>query len=72
VASTNPAAASWLYVQAVLRGCYGPRLAAIVFLQIFFPDRLYRRLADAAISLSRGAVWSRGERRGLKPRIANP
>jgi hypothetical protein len=47
-------------------------LAAIIFLQIFFPDRLYRRLADAAIGMFHGAVWSRKETRALKPRIANP
>jgi glycosyltransferase involved in cell wall biosynthesis len=72
VATANPFEALRLFAQAVIRGCYSARLAAIVFLQIFFPDRLYRRLADGAIALFRGAVWSRGEKRSLDPRIANP
>jgi glycosyltransferase involved in cell wall biosynthesis len=50
-----------LYLAAVLEGCYRPRLAAIVFLQIFLSDRLYRRLADKVIALLHGAVWSRAE-----------
>jgi hypothetical protein len=72
VTVTNPFQALRLYGHAVGRGCYGARLAAIVFLQIFFSDRLYRALADGAISLFRGAVWSRGEKEGLRPRVANP
>jgi len=72
VAATNPFEALRLYTQATIRGCYSARLAAIVFLQIFFPDRLYRALADFAIMRFRGAVWSRGEKRDLRPRIANP
>jgi len=70
VAAASPLAALRLYWHAVTRGCYSARLAATVFLQIFFPDRLYRRLADRAIALTRGAVWSRGERGRL--RIVNP
>ncbi|HEY1961473.1 MAG TPA: glycosyltransferase [Rhizomicrobium sp.] len=38
-----------LYLTALLHGCYRPRLAAIVCLQIFLPDQSYRRLADIAI-----------------------
>jgi hypothetical protein len=38
-----------MYLTAVLHRCYRPRLAAIVFLQIFLPDGLYRRVADTAI-----------------------
>jgi glycosyltransferase involved in cell wall biosynthesis len=72
IVTTNPFEALRLYVQALSRGCYSARLATIVFLQIFFPDTLYRSLADVAISLFRGAVWSRGEKRNLAPRIANP
>jgi glycosyltransferase involved in cell wall biosynthesis len=70
VAAAHPFEALWLYLQAVARGCYSARLAAIIFLQIFFPDRLYRRLADGIIALFRGAVWSRREK--LRPGIANP
>jgi glycosyltransferase involved in cell wall biosynthesis len=40
-----------LYAGAVLRGCYSPRLAVIIFLQIFLPDSLYRRIADRAIGM---------------------
>jgi len=42
---------------------------AIVALQIFFPDWVYRRLADGLIAWSRGAVWSRAERLA-RPRAA--
>jgi glycosyltransferase involved in cell wall biosynthesis len=70
VAKTSRFAALRLYLEAVFHGCYSARLAAVIFLQIFFPDRLYRRLADGAIGTFRGAVWSRAER--LRPRIANP
>ncbi len=47
------------YLNALLHGCYRPRLAAIVFLQIFLPDRVWRGLADWVIGLSRGRVWTR-------------
>jgi glycosyltransferase involved in cell wall biosynthesis len=57
-----------LYLGAVARGCYSPRLAAIVGLQIFFPDRLYRWLADNAIAKFRGAVWSHMEQGAVRPR----
>lgn len=43
--------ALWLYLEAVMRGCYAPKLAAIIFLQIFLPDSLYRRIADQAIGV---------------------
>lgn len=39
-----------LWLDAVRRGCYRPRLAVIVFLQIFLSDRLYRWVADSAIN----------------------
>jgi glycosyltransferase involved in cell wall biosynthesis len=50
VATTHPWRALGLYLNAVFRGCYRPRLAAIVFLQIFLPDGFYRRIADRAIA----------------------
>ena len=42
-----------LYLNALLRGCYRPRMAAVIFLQIFLPDSLYRGLADGIIGWSR-------------------
>jgi glycosyltransferase involved in cell wall biosynthesis len=62
VAQTSRLAALKLYLGAVARGCYRPKMAATIFLQIFFPDWLYRRVADGAIALFKGAVWSRAER----------
>jgi glycosyltransferase involved in cell wall biosynthesis len=50
IVTTNVFAALWLYLNALLRGCYRPRLAAVIFLQIFLPDRLYRALADTMIA----------------------
>jgi hypothetical protein len=40
-----------LYSLAALRGCYSPKLAVTVFLQIFLDDTLYRALADRVIGL---------------------
>jgi glycosyltransferase involved in cell wall biosynthesis len=50
IVSENPARALMLYLNAVLRGCYRPSLAAVIFLQIFLGRAGYRRLADQAIS----------------------
>jgi glycosyltransferase involved in cell wall biosynthesis len=41
--------ALWLYLNAVFRGCYHPKLTAVVFLQIFLASKKYRALADASI-----------------------
>ncbi len=49
VAITSKLSAFRLFLEAVLRGAYRPPMAARIFLQIFLPDRLYRRLADAAL-----------------------
>jgi glycosyltransferase involved in cell wall biosynthesis len=38
-----------LYLAALVSGCYAPRLAAVVFLQIFLNAARYRRLADTLI-----------------------
>jgi len=38
-----------LYLAALLRGCYAPRLALVILLQILLSDAGYRRLADTAI-----------------------
>jgi len=38
-----------LYLSALLRGCYSPKLALVIALQILLSDSGYRRLADAAI-----------------------
>jgi glycosyltransferase involved in cell wall biosynthesis len=46
----QPLTALGLYLNAVLRGCYRPPLAAVVFLQIFLGRIGYRRLADKAIA----------------------
>ncbi|MFL5236343.1 MAG: glycosyltransferase family 2 protein [Rhizomicrobium sp.] len=51
LAPRNKLSAFALYANAVLRGCYRPRLATIIFLQIFLSDALYRHIADHAIGL---------------------
>ena len=53
LAPSEPFRALQLYLSALWHGCYRPRLAGIVFLQIFLPDQLYRRIADTAIALPR-------------------
>jgi glycosyltransferase involved in cell wall biosynthesis len=50
IAPTSPLRAFALYLNAVLRGCYRPKLAAVVFVQVFVPDALYRRMADRVIT----------------------
>ncbi|HEY1630058.1 MAG TPA: glycosyltransferase family 2 protein [Rhizomicrobium sp.] len=52
LAPSHPLKALGLYLKAVLRGCYSPKLALVIGLQIFFPDALYRRLADGVIGRS--------------------
>jgi glycosyltransferase involved in cell wall biosynthesis len=58
VAMTNRWRALGLYADALRHRAYRPPLAAIVFLQIFLPDRVYRAIADGAIA------WLRA---GLRP-----
>lgn len=56
VAMTWPWQALRLYATALRHRCYSPRLAAIVFLQIFLSDANYRRVADVGIGwMGRGA-----------------
>ena len=62
LAPTDTFGALELYLRAVLRGCYRPKLALTIFLQIFVPDRIYRGLADGIVTLFKGAVWSQTER----------
>jgi glycosyltransferase involved in cell wall biosynthesis len=50
IAPKEPFRALCLYLNAVLRGCYRPSLACIIFLQIFLSRNGYRRIADHAIS----------------------
>lgn len=64
LASTDPLLAMKFFVKAVCRGCYRPRMAAVIFMQIVCPDSLYRSLADSVIGWFRGAVWSRS---AIKP-----
>jgi len=62
VAQTNPLRALGYYLSALMRGCYRPRLALAVFLQIFAPDALYRTFSDGMIARLGDRVWSRGDR----------
>lgn len=64
VAQDRPLAALRLYLNAVLRGCYRPSLAMVIFLQIFLGRSGYRRVADHAIS------WLRIGLREKAPREA--
>ena len=50
VAVTSKLSALGLFLEAVLHGAYRPRMAARIVLQIFLPDRLYRRLADSTLA----------------------
>jgi GT2 family glycosyltransferase len=48
----SPRTALGYYFSALCKGAFGPRVAAIVFLQITVPDRLYRGVADVWIALT--------------------
>lgn len=50
MADTDAIGALGMYATALWRRCYRPKLAAVIFLQIFLPDRVYRQLADTAIT----------------------
>lgn len=52
LAPTAPLRALGLYLNALARGCYRPRLAIVVFVQVFVPEALYRRIADRVIALT--------------------
>jgi glycosyltransferase involved in cell wall biosynthesis len=45
-----------LYLTALWHGCYAPRLAVVILLQILLSDAGYRRLADRAISWVRAGL----------------
>lgn len=64
IVDRRPLVALALYLNAVLRGCYRPRLAITVFLQIFLGPAYYRRLADY------GIAWLHLGLRESKQRIA--
>ena len=66
LAPHNKSKALRLYLKAIRHRCYRPRLAFVIFLQIFTPDYVYRSLADKVIALFRGRVWSRADRVALK------
>jgi hypothetical protein len=51
------------YLTALRHGCYRAPVAAIVFLQVFLPDPLYRWIADTAIAWL-GSLWHRRRRPG--------
>ena len=61
VAAWNKWRALQLYAQAVRHGAYRPSLAAIVFLQIFLPDSVYRAIADGAIAWLRAGMRPTGQ-----------
>jgi glycosyltransferase involved in cell wall biosynthesis len=58
VVQRRPLAAFGYYIAAVLRGCYRPRLAAVILLQIIASDHFYRKMADWLIGLRGGRIWS--------------
>jgi glycosyltransferase involved in cell wall biosynthesis len=62
VAQTSRLRAFRYYFTALKRGCYRPRLAIAVFLQIFAPDDFYRKFSDRMVARLGHRVWSRGDR----------
>jgi len=62
IARQHPLKALRLYLDAVIHGCYRPRLAVTVFLQIFLGRAAYRRLADTGIAWLRLGLRERHDR----------
>ena len=56
VSHQNRREALGLYLTALWHGCYRPKLAVIILLQILLSDSGYRRLADGAISWLRAGL----------------
>ncbi len=50
-----------LYLGALIRGCYAPRLALVILLQILLSDAGYRRMADTAIGWLRVGLREKSE-----------
>lgn len=53
---TNPLKAVYYYSTALWKGCYRPKLALTVLLQIVLPVAVYRRVADAVIGTFRNPL----------------
>ncbi|SEK90493.1 glycosyltransferase family 2 protein [Xaviernesmea oryzae] len=53
LAPTNPLLAIKYYFIALTSGCYSPKLALAVFLQIVMPESLYRQFSDFVIDRAR-------------------
>ncbi len=67
IAPRHPLRALGYYLSAVWNGCYPAGLAAIVFLQIFLPDAVYRAVADHAIGWLRIGLQPATDERAAIP-----
>jgi glycosyltransferase involved in cell wall biosynthesis len=56
VAPNKPYLAAYYYGVALANGCYRPKLALAVLMQIVLPTSLYRNFADKVVSISRRNV----------------
>jgi glycosyltransferase involved in cell wall biosynthesis len=50
IAPQRPFYAFWLFSRAIAYRAYSPGMAALIFMQIFFSDKMYRRIADWRVS----------------------
>ncbi|WFU07159.1 glycosyltransferase (plasmid) [Rhizobium sp. CB3171] len=53
IAPSSPLRACNYYLIALLSGCYRPKLALAILMQIALPERIYRRFSDIIISVFR-------------------
>jgi glycosyltransferase involved in cell wall biosynthesis len=51
VAATDWSKGFGMYLSALSKGAFGPKMATVAFLQVAVPPGLYRRMADTALSL---------------------
>lgn len=52
IAPQKPLLAIYYYFQALFKGCYRPKLAVAVLLQIILPTTLYRNVADRIVGVT--------------------
>lgn len=56
LAPKDPVRAALYYIHALVMGCYRPKLAAAILLQIILPTAVYRKIADRYVNLSSRSI----------------
>ena len=70
-AETSHAQALRLFMDALIRGAYTPKMASIVFCQIIFPKSIYRRISDT-VAAKIGKIRNLGSTSSVETLPKNP